>query len=177
MVLGSTALGLLASLDRYTLLLIVTACIALLVHQVVHWRRWWRSVKDAKRKTRGVRIKKSRPMTVETFFKLRQRSMKRFHGRTSRPVSTFAGVYILHNRTTNRYYVGQGKDVLNRANKHFTGRGNGDVYVDYKNGHDWYITLVKLDETSFRTLNDLERHLIGHYDAYHNGYNKTRGNR
>jgi hypothetical protein len=39
----------------------------------------------------------------------------------------FAGVYILHNKSKDLYYVGQGKQVLNRVYSHFTGKGNGDV--------------------------------------------------
>ena len=30
--------------------------------------------------------------------------------------------------------MGQGKAVLDRVNHHFSGRGNGDVYADYKYG-------------------------------------------
>ncbi|MBQ9115786.1 MAG: GIY-YIG nuclease family protein, partial [Clostridia bacterium] len=64
-------------------------------------------------------------MTPEEFFKMRNTS---FGGR-GRPsfalTQNFAGVYILHNKTKNMYYVGQGQQVLNRVNAHFTGKGNG----------------------------------------------------
>lgn len=151
--------------------------VALVVGQVHHWLVWWQDARRIEDDSPGVRIKKSRAMPVDAFFKFRKKSMKSFKGQTTRPVSAFPGVYILHNRTNGKYYVGQGRNVLDRANHHFTGRGNGDVYVDYKNGHDWTVTLVNLDETSFSNLNDLERHLISKYDAFYNGYNKTRGNR
>lgn len=34
--------------------------------------------------------------------------------------------------------MGQGKAVLDRVNHHFSGRGNGDVYADYKYGDFFY---------------------------------------
>ncbi len=91
--------------------------------------------------------------------------------------SNFAGVYILHNKTKNMYYVGQGKNVFNRVNSHFTGKGNGDVYADYKYGNRFTIKMIALDRSGFNTLNELERNTIARFDAYNNGYNKTRGNR
>lgn len=86
------------------------------------------------------------------------------------------GVYILHNNDNDQYYIGQGIKVLDRVNDHFNGRGNGDVYADYKYGANWSIRVVSLDSSNFHTLNQLEREYINHYDSYQNGYNKTRGN-
>ena len=89
----------------------------------------------------------------------------------------FPGVYILHNKTKDLYYVGQGKKVLNRVNNHFTGTGNGDVYADYKYGDQWTIKMISLEKSGFNSLNDLERYTIEIYNAYEKGYNKTRGNK
>ena len=88
----------------------------------------------------------------------------------------FEGVYILHNRTKDQYYIGQGKSVFSRVNKHFTGSGNGDVYADYKYGDDFSIKLIELEGSGFSSLNELERVMIERYDAFGKGYNKTRGN-
>lgn len=137
----------------------------------------WTLMREAlrrRRKRRPPRIKASRPMTVDAFLSHREAYLKRHPANKRKRVP---GVYILHNRTTGHYYVGQASHLYDRTHKHFTGRGNGDVYADYKHGHDWRVTLVKLDDTSFDTLNDLERHYITKHDAYYNGYNKTRGNR
>lgn len=116
-------------------------------------------------------------MTPEEFMKMRKTS---FGGR-GRPsyalTKNFAGVYILFNKTKNMYYVGQGKQVLNRVNAHFTGKGNGDVYADYKYGDIFTIKMIALENSRFQSLNDLERNTIRRYNAYSNGYNKTRGNR
>lgn len=89
----------------------------------------------------------------------------------------FAGVYILFNSTKNMYYVGQGKEVLNRVNAHFTGKGNGDVYADYKYGDKFTIKIISLEKSGYLSLNELERHTIMTYDSFASGYNKTRGNR
>lgn len=116
-------------------------------------------------------------LTPEEFMEMRN---KKFGGRGKPLYSNnynFSGVYILHNESKNLYYVGQGKQVLNRVNSHFTGKGNGDVYADYKYGDTWKIKMIALENSGFSTLNELERYAIETYDSYNNGYNKTRGNR
>lgn len=113
-------------------------------------------------------------LTPEQFFKLRNRSIRGERGIVANRYN-FAGVYILHNQTKDQYYVGQAKRILNRVNNHFTGKGNGDVYADYKYGDKWTIRMIALDESPFQTLNELERYAIQAYDAYTKGYNKNRG--
>lgn len=66
--------------------------------------------------------------------------------------------------------MGQGKAVLDRVNHHFSGRGNGDVYADYKYGDFFTIKMIKLENSGFYTLNELERNTIAYYDAYNKGY-------
>lgn len=116
-------------------------------------------------------------MTPEEFFIMRKKSFGG-RGRPSYALTlNFAGVYILFNSTKNMYYVGQGKEVLNRINAHFTGKGNGDVYADYKFGDKFTIKIIALEKSGYATLNELERNTIITYDAFASGYNKTRGNR
>lgn len=122
-------------------------------------------------------IHNQKELTPEEFFIVRRRSMKSFKNASTRQSYAVMGVYVLHNKTKNRHYVGQGKNILDRVNQHLTGRGNGDVYVDYRNGDEWVIKLIDFADSRFETLNDLERHTIQVYDAFHRGYNKTRGNR
>lgn len=116
-------------------------------------------------------------MTPEEFFIMRKTS---FGGR-GRPsyalTQNFADVYILFNSTKNMYYIGQSKEVLNRVNAHFTGKGNGDVYADYKYGDKFTIKMIALEKSNCKTLNELERNTIMTYDAFASGYNKTHGNR
>ncbi len=115
-------------------------------------------------------------MTPEEFIEMRKTSF----GGKGNPYyslkSNFAGVYILYNKTKGKYYVGQGKYILNRINSHFTGKGNGDVYADYKYGDEFTIKAIALKKSGYKNLNDLERDTIATFDAFAKGYNKTRGN-
>jgi len=114
-------------------------------------------------------------LTPKQFFKLRNQPIR---GSRKKYASqhNFEGVYILYNQTKDMYYVGQAKQVLNRVNNHFTGKGNGDVYADYKYGDKWTIRMIALSESPFDTLNELERYVIDAYNSYEKGYNKNRGN-
>ena len=42
------------------------------------------------------------------------------------------GIFIVHNATKDLYYVGQSAKAIDRAAIQFLGRGNCDVYADYK---------------------------------------------
>lgn len=90
--------------------------------------------------------------------------------------SDFTGVYVLHNLTKDMYYVGQSVKVIDRVGQHFTGRGNADVYADFKYGDEFEISTVSLTDSGYGSLNDLESDTIAAYDAYNSGYNKTAGN-
>lgn len=114
----------------------------------------------------------SRAFTVPEFFQVRNK-LKCAQMLNSK--LNFKGVYILHNETKDKYYVGQAQKIFNRVNQHFTGKGNGDVYADYKYGDKFTIRFIKLSESGFRSLDDLERSAILKYDAYNKGYNKNRG--
>lgn len=89
----------------------------------------------------------------------------------------FTGVYVIHNKTKDMYYVGQSARVVGRLIQHLTGCGNGDVYADYKYGDDFELNVVSLRESGYDSLDALERDTIAAYDAYGRGYNRTRGNR
>ena len=89
----------------------------------------------------------------------------------------FNGVYILHNKDKDKYYVGQSVQVIHRVNQHLTGSGNNSVYTDYKNGDAFMIRMIGLKESKYDTLNHLERDMISKYDSYNQGYNNTKGNR
>lgn len=116
-------------------------------------------------------------MTPEEFINMRNFSFGGKGNKYYALTKNFAGVYILYNKTLNKYYVGQGTKILNRVYAHFTGKGNGDVYADYKYGHEFTIRMIALENSGFSTLNELERNAISYYNAFSKGYNKTRGNR
>ena len=115
-------------------------------------------------------------ISVSDFFKIRNKS---FGGKGLPQYARryqFSGVYILFNKTKNMYYVGKAIHIFDRVNAHFTGKGNGDVYADYKYGDEFTIKMISLDKSGYMDLNELERHTIMTYKAFSNGYNKTRGN-
>lgn len=117
----------------------------------------------------------AKEITVDEFFSLRN-ARSSLNNVFFSSNHSFSGVYVLHNITKDIYYVGQAQNVINRVNMHFTGKGNGDVYADYKYGDVFSIRMLALKNSGFDNLNDLERHAIKAFDAYHSGYNKNRGN-
>lgn len=68
-------------------------------------------------------------------------------------------------------YVGQSIHVYERVRAHFSGKGNGDVYADLRNGRFVYVSFWLCEPYQ---LNDLEKQLIRAYRAT-SSYNKTRG--
>lgn len=86
------------------------------------------------------------------------------------------GVYIFTNIRNGKKYVGQSVDLMRRLNEHLSGRGNQDVHEDMSFGDEFTIKLIRLDDTSFRDLDKLEKHYITKTNSYYKGYNKTRGN-
>ena len=159
-------------MDNYPILMII-GCILLsiiaIIFQVLEKRKINKQIDDL--------ANSAIEMTPEEFMKMRNTSFGG-RGRPSHALTrNFAGVYILYNKSKNMYYVGQSKQVLNRVNAHFTGKGNGDVYADYKYGDIFSIRMIALENSGFNSLNELERNTIARYNSFSSGYNKTRGNR
>jgi hypothetical protein len=107
----------------------------------------------------------NKPLTPDEFFKFKEKQD-----------GDVVGVYIIHNKSKNMYYVGQAKRLFFRLNQHFTGHGNGVVYADYKYGDDFTIQMIKLSDSGYYDLDKLEKDMIQKYDAYNSGYNRTSGN-
>lgn len=114
---------------------------------------------------------KGKEITPAELLKLKDLSSKGGSG-----VHDFTGVYILQNKTEDKFYIGQSISVLKRASKHFLGEGNKGVYEDYMNGAEWTIKMVALSDSGFKSINALEKHFIKYHSATYNGYNKTVGN-
>lgn len=160
-------------LDNGMTLIILAGAISILIQLGRVWFQYSQKAKIRKQ-IRGL-MSNTITMTPKQFQQMRN---KRFKGNKHYASDyNFAGIYVLHNTSKKMYYIGQGKNVLDRVNSHFAGRGNGDVYADYKYGDKWTIQMLALDNSDFYTLNDLERHAIEFYNSYHKGYNKTRGNK
>jgi len=92
------------------------------------------------------------------------------------------GVYIIHNKEKDKYYVGQSKDVLKRLKQHF----NGTVPKNMIFAEDYYTSHYENKDNLFEVkiircstkdeLDRLEKQLIHEYDSWKNGYNGTSGN-
>lgn len=151
----------------------IVICVILLIFLLV-WQA--KAKKKIREQIKGL-ASDTLEMSPEEFFKMRNQS---FGGRGKPQYAkqfNFAGVYILFNYTKDMYYVGQAQKVLDRVNNHFTGKGNGDVYADYKYGDRFGIKMISLENSSYSNLNELERNTIMTFDSYAHGYNKTRGNK
>lgn len=164
--------------ETYIALLII-ALIAVAVYAIYRIRTRKRRKERARQQKINRKVKSlSRTkveLTPQEFMKLRAQTFgasRRRHDKLN-----FEGVYILFNSTKNMYYVGQGKKVLDRVNMHFTGKGNGDVYADYKYGDEFTVKIIGLKHSGYRSLNALERDTIATFGAYAKGYNKTKGNK
>lgn len=90
------------------------------------------------------------------------------------------GVYIIWNKTKDKYYVGQSKDLYKRIfTQHFS-----KLDKDVKNiifAKDWYENNeFYLRTFEFETKDELdhaEKHYIDMYNSFAEGYNKTSGNK
>lgn len=68
-------------------------------------------------------------------------------------------------------YGGQSTTVFDRVHNHLTGKGNGDVYADYRNGKQIFIQFFPCE---LAELNDTEREVIASLDPRRR-YNKNIG--
>lgn len=75
------------------------------------------------------------------------------------------GIFIVHNATKDLYYVGQSAKAIDRAAIQFLGRGNCDVYADYKYGDSFNVRIVPLSESVYESLNELKRAAIQALEA------------
>lgn len=105
--------------------------------------------------------------------------LKEFSGYTYEKI---IGVYVIHNREKDKYYVGQSKDVMKRLKQHF----NGTVPKNPIFAEDYYTSKMSEKENLFEVqitrcqtkdeLDRTEKQLIYQFNSYENGYNGTNGN-
>ena len=125
------------------------------------------------------RVFSGRFMTAEEFE--RDRMVKGFAGNYGSRYSDTSGCYVIlifdgpvAGGDFGGYrngYVGQSVNVIARVHSHLTGKGNGDVYADRKNGKHVYVRLITCP---VEELNSLEVMLIGAFD-WKRLYNRNRG--
>lgn len=87
------------------------------------------------------------------------------------------GVYIIRNKTKDKYYVGQAKSLGVRLNQHFS---NGEVrnvkFVRDWDAGDYFCYKYFLCQTKDE-LDDLEKQKIEEFNSFDGGYNDTGGNK
>lgn len=84
-----------------------------------------------------------------------------------------SAIYVLKNLANDFYYVGQSINVYRRVNQHFSGKGNGNVYADYKYGQDFQVNIIPVEKGR---LNEIEFNLIKILNANGaKGYNISKG--
>lgn len=130
---------------------------------------------------------KLKKYTPEELLELRNKNVRKRRG-----VEDLAGIYIIHNRKKDIYYVGKSEGVFGRTYQHFiTDPAKNkaryestvmfnlrEIYDDYRLGDNFNISLIPLENTSFSTLDDLEGNAISAYNSSveYSGYNRTNGN-
>lgn len=144
---------------------------------------------DDRRYFKGDRHKSNKPISrkVITINNINESSwnwysVQEFRRKTKKGYTKydFKGVYIIYDVDMNCYYVGQSINVIKRLRGHFNGQaskgGADDLNEALISGHNMEIALLRLQNSSFRDLDDMEAYFIDHFDSYYNGYNRTRGN-
>ena len=75
------------------------------------------------------------------------------------------GVFIVHNATKDLYYVGQSAKAIDRVALQFLGRGNCDVYADFRYGDSFDVRIVPLSGSCFESLTELKHSAIQALEA------------
>lgn len=70
------------------------------------------------------------------------------------------GIFIVHNASKDLYYVGHSTKAIDRAAIQFLGRGNCDVYADYKYGDSFSVRIIPLLGSGYESLNEFKRAAI-----------------
>lgn len=95
-------------------------------------------------------------------------------------IKNLMGIYIIWNKTLNKYYVGQSKNLYKRLFcSHFSIARNDVNNVkfakDWYDNHDFLYKYLKCKTKD--ELDSKEKEYIEIYDSFNNGYNNTSGNK
>lgn len=82
------------------------------------------------------------------------------------------GLYVLHNQTKGLCYVGQSAGAIARAAAQLLGRGNKDVYADYKYGDAFSVRIIPLEGSGYSNLKDFKRAAVQAFAATSNMYGR-----
>ncbi len=118
----------------------------------------------------------------QTKDELRDRLSAKFNMKGWTPLSNIlnstdkgtVGIYVLYNRSKNKYYVGQAKALISRIKKHFDVES---IAKDFLQGDSIDVKVLTATElgNDYR-MDHIEKMGIEIFDANNSGYNKTAGN-
>ena len=87
------------------------------------------------------------------------------------------GVYIIKNKTLNKFYVGQSKNIHTRIFKQHFNNGSANNIIFAKHWFDNHKFQYKYQICKTKDeLDRIEKEYIDKYDSFKQGYNKTSGN-
>jgi hypothetical protein len=143
--------------------------------------------KEAEEKQRLVSLKKAEQKEKLEYFRQTREELKnnlrsKLDGKEWVPLQKILdsadkggmGIYVLHNETKNKYYVGQEKALSARIKKHFEVEG---IARDFLSGDKISVkTLSAAEIGEDYRLDHIEKVGIEIYNADMAGYNKTAGN-
>lgn len=86
----------------------------------------------------------------------------------------FEGVFILHNITKDKYYIGKSKNVLKRLGQILIGSGNEEIRNDFTQGNEIAIKATSLNASSCKTTSELEEIMLKEYSDGTVWYNKRK---
>ena len=78
----------------------------------------------------------------------------------------FEGVYVLHNQTKDKYFVGRGQKVFKKVERHFNGFGNLELYDDWSCGDAFTVRMIRFQDSGYADLISLEEEMISKYGRY-----------
>lgn len=91
-----------------------------------------------------------------------------------------SGIYLIYNASKRKWLVGQSQKAISRCVQHFESINDSipDIRRDWSNGDVMLVNFIRLKDTNFNTLDELEYEYINKYDCVTpKGYNKTHGSK
>lgn len=84
-----------------------------------------------------------------------------------------SGCFVLHNRSKDKYYIGKGDRIAQRVFWYLCGGGNADIYADYAFGDAFTVKVFPIEDSSYASVDALERALFKKYVSYGHLYNRV----
>lgn len=80
------------------------------------------------------------------------------------------GIYIIHNKTRDKYLVGKGDNVVAASLQSYE-PSESDLYSDSRDGNIFLTRIIYLQRSHFKTLDRLERDAVELFESDTKGYN------